>query len=65
MKTIADICEEFKVARQGVTMHIKKGHIQAIKFGRLWRITDEEFERIKTQGVITGDKRRNKSNRRR
>lgn len=51
MKTPQDIADHFKVTTRTVTTWIRSGVIKAVRFGRQWRITDDEFERIIKEGV--------------
>ena len=41
----------FNISRQYVHRLILQGKIKAIKIGTKWRIPQEEFERVKSEGV--------------
>lgn len=41
----------FGISRQYVHKLILKGEIKAIKIGTKWKISQEEFERVKKEGV--------------
>lgn len=51
MKTIQDIMDELQVGKSWVEQRIKEGKIKIIWFGGIRRISNEEFERIKNEGV--------------
>lgn len=46
MLTILDICERFKVNRRTVYRWLDTGDLQAVKFGRVWRIDADELDRF-------------------
>lgn len=50
-KKVKDLCEMLGVSRQAVQINIRKGKIKAKKFGNKYLIPNEEFERIKREGV--------------
>lgn len=50
-KKVKDLSEVLSISRQAVQIRIKKGYIKAIKFGNKYLIPNEEFERIKKEGV--------------
>ena len=60
MHGIQEIADHFGVSHEAVRKHMKRGSIKAIKFGNLWKITSDEFNRIKREGVVI-DKKPNKS----
>ena len=47
MNSITEVAIYFGTTRQNIWNKIKSGEIKAVRFGKLWRITDEEFERLK------------------
>jgi len=51
MKKVDEIAKELNFERHTIYKYIKNGKIKAVKFGKEYRIEDEEFERIKRQGV--------------
>lgn len=50
-KTTKELAEEFRVAESTIKRKIYAGKIKAIKIGRDWKIPEEEFERLKKEGV--------------
>ena len=46
-----EIAEEFGINECTVRRMINDGKIKAIKLGRNWKITKEEFERLKEHGT--------------
>lgn len=48
LKSITEIAKFFGTSRQNVWNKIQSGEIKAIRFGKLWKISNEEFERLKT-----------------
>ncbi len=63
--TVADICEYMDVSTFVVTSVLRSGELPAVKFGREWRVSRDDFEnwinsqraqsteeRIETQGEI-------------
>jgi excisionase family DNA binding protein len=50
-KTVQEIAKEFGVNEITVKRMIYSKKIKAIKIGNSWRIPNEEFERIKKEGV--------------
>ncbi len=47
MYTIKEVAEMFKCNPETIKRQIYKGKIKAIKIGKVWRITQEEIDRIK------------------
>lgn len=50
MLTVKELAEELNVCRLTIMRHLAKGTISGIKMGKSWRISQEEFERIKREG---------------
>jgi excisionase family DNA binding protein len=42
--TVADICEYMDVSTFVVTSVLRSGELPAVKFGREWRVSKEDFE---------------------
>ena len=51
MKTVKELAEYLRVESHAVLRWIKKGKIKAVKFGKDWRISEEEFEFIISNGL--------------
>lgn len=52
--TVADICEYMDVSTFVVTSVLRSGELPAVKFGREWRVSREDFEDwINTQRAIS------------
>lgn len=52
MNTIEQLAEELKANPLTVRKWIKSERIKAIKLGNHWRVSDEELERIKREGLL-------------
>lgn len=52
MNTIEQLAEELKANPLTVRKWIKSKRIKAIKLGNHWRVSDEELERIKREGLL-------------
>lgn len=50
MLTIDDVANALKVTNMMIYKAVKSGKIKAIKVGSIWRISEEELERIKREG---------------
>lgn len=46
-----EIAEYLKVGAQTVRAWIREGKVKATKFGRSWRVPDDELKRIIAEGV--------------
>lgn len=42
--TVADICEYMDVSTFVVTSQLRSGNLPAVKFGREWRVSRQDFE---------------------
>lgn len=51
MLTIDEVAQILKVHRMTILRHIYSKDIKAVKIGQSWRISEEELERIKRQGM--------------
>lgn len=51
MYTIEEVAETFKVSISLIRRLVFEGKIKAVKVGEVWRITEEEVERIKREGA--------------
>lgn len=51
MLTIKEVAEALKVHRITILRRLINGSIKGIKIGNSWRISEEELERIKQNGV--------------
>jgi excisionase family DNA binding protein len=49
--TAEDLADYIKVSPQTVRAWIRDGKLKAVKFGRSWRIADDEVQRIVAEGV--------------
>ena len=49
--TAEELADYLKVDGQTVRAWIRAGKVKAVKFGRSWRIADDELKRIVTEGV--------------
>jgi excisionase family DNA binding protein len=49
--TAEELAEYVKVSGQTVRAWIRDGKVKAVKFGRSWRIADDELKRIVAEGV--------------
>ena len=47
MYTLKEVASIFKCHVETLKRMIQRGEINAVKFGREWRITEEEVERLK------------------
>lgn len=50
MYTINEVAEMLKVQPMMIYNALYNGKIKGIKIGRVWRITEEEVQRIKKEG---------------
>ena len=50
MLTIEDVAKELKVTTMMIYKAVNARKIKAIKVGAIWRISEEELERIKREG---------------
>lgn len=51
MLTIKDVARELNVHEITIFRHIKNGDIKGVKIGKSWRISQEELDRIKHNGI--------------
>ena len=51
MKTVKELAEYLRVESHAVLRWIKQGKIKAFKFGKDWRISEEEFKFIISNGL--------------
>jgi len=51
MLSIKDVADALNINPMTVFRYIQKGRIKAVKVGRDWRISAEELERIKKEGM--------------
>ena len=51
MLTIKEVANDLKVHEMTILRHLNYGNIKGVKIGKSWRISEEELERIKRQGV--------------
>lgn len=51
MKSINDVAKAFGLSRNTIINMIGKKKIKAIKYGKQWRISEEEYERMKKEGI--------------
>jgi len=49
--TAEDLADYLKVSAQTVRAWIRDQKVKAVKFGRSWRITDDEVRRLVAEGV--------------
>jgi excisionase family DNA binding protein len=49
--TAEELADYLKVGAQTVRAWVRSGKVKAVKFGRSWRIADEELKRIIAEGV--------------
>ena len=50
MLTVEELAKELKVHKITVLRNIRNGKIRAIKYGKSWRISEEELLRIQKDG---------------
>ena len=50
MVTVQEVANYFTVCSMTIYKAIKDGKIKAVKLGGSWRISKEEFERLKEEG---------------
>lgn len=50
MLTTKEVAKEFNINVNTVLKKIKEGKIKALKLGRVYRVTEMEFERLKREG---------------
>lgn len=50
MLTIDDVAKELKVTPMMIYKAVNLGKIKGVKIGAIWRISEEELERIKKEG---------------
>lgn len=50
MLTIEDVASELKVAPMTIYRVLKLGKVKGVKIGAIWRISEDELERIKREG---------------
>jgi len=48
--TTKEVAKEFNINVNTVLKKIKEGKIKALKLGRVYRVTEMEFERLKREG---------------
>ena len=49
--TLNEVAKIFKVSRRSIYQYIADGRLQAIKFGRVWRITADAVKDIYQNGL--------------
>ena len=50
MYTIKEVAIKLGLHRNTIIKALKTGKIRGVRFGKVWRITEEEIERIKKVG---------------
>lgn len=50
MYSTTEVAEKLKISRYTVFRALNQGRIKGIKIGNIWRISEEEFNRIKQEG---------------
>jgi len=50
-----EIADYLHIGAQTVRAWLRDGKVKAVKFGRSWRISDEELKRIVAEGVSEDD----------
>ena len=48
---LSEVCEELGISYNSVRKYIRLGLIHAIKMGKSYRVSEEEIERIKREGI--------------
>lgn len=51
MFTVEQVAEILNIAKITVFRHLKSGKIKGVKIGNVWRISIEEVDRIKQEGI--------------
>lgn len=51
MLTIKQVAEALSVSVMTIVRYLAKGRIRGVRVGKSWRISQEELERIKREGV--------------
>lgn len=49
--SLTEVAERLKISEKTVVRQIKNGKLKALKIGRLWRVSDEDF--IDFKEVVT------------
>lgn len=49
MLTVKEVANILKVHEMTIFRHLKNGSIKGIKMGNIWRISEQELERIKRE----------------
>jgi len=49
--TLDEVADILKLTKRTLYTYIKKGQLRAVKFGKYWRVTQEELESFLTRGV--------------
>jgi len=50
--SIAQLARALRVSYSTVMRLVRRGYIRAIRIGRLWRISDEEVQRLRREGTV-------------
>ena len=51
MLTIKEVANALKVHEMTILRHLNNNSIKGVKIGKSWRISEEELERIKENGI--------------
>lgn len=50
MYTVTEVAKALNISKATVFRALQVGKIKGIKIGNIWRVSEEEFERIKREG---------------
>lgn len=51
MLTVKDVADALKVHEMTIFRYLQKGKIKGIKIGNVWRISQDELQRIMREGL--------------
>ena len=49
--TVNEVAKRLKLHPVTITRYIREGKLSALKFGRVWRIKEEELDHILKEGI--------------
>lgn len=56
MKKVDEIAKELNFERHTIYKYIKNGKIKAVKFGKEYRVQDDEYKKIMENGIMLNKK---------
>jgi len=51
MLTLREVSESLDLHINTIRSYVKRGKLRAVKFGRVWRVSEKEVVRVRRQGV--------------